>query len=98
LRLKHWVERQVTLEGWRHGGKSGHYLRMAVPDTQKLKLESKSWLAHINFQVSGPDTPAVAAGRKLLEAVHNFERLTGPRSKSFGAVIPVTGLNKNSDS
>ena len=71
---------------------------MAVPDTQKLKMDLKSWLESIDRQFPGRDTPAVAAGRKLLEAIHSFERLTGPRSKSFGAVIPVTGLNKNSNS
>lgn len=38
-----------------------------VPDTQKLKLDLKSWLALIDLQVSGPDSPAIAAGRKLLE-------------------------------
>jgi hypothetical protein len=71
---------------------------MPVPDTQKLKLDLKNWLGYIDLQVSGPDLPAVAAGRKLLEAIHDFEGLTGPRSKSFGAVIPPTGLNKNPDS
>ena len=71
---------------------------MPVPDTQKFKLELKSWLESIDRLFPGKDTAAVAAGRTLLEAIHSFERLTGPRSKSFGAVIPTTGLKKNPDS
>jgi hypothetical protein len=67
---------------------------MAIPDTQKLNLELKSWLESIDRQFPGKDTSAVAAGRKLLEAIHSFERLTCPRRKSFGAVIPTTGLSK----
>ena len=47
---------------------------MPVPDTQKLKLDLKHWLAHIDLIVSKPDTPAIAAGRKLLEAIHSFEK------------------------
>jgi hypothetical protein len=69
-------------------------VKMPVPDTQRLKLELKSWSEYTDRQFPGKDTPAIAVGRELLEALHRFERLTGPRSKSFGAVIPVTGPNK----
>jgi hypothetical protein len=71
---------------------------MPVPDTQKLKSDLKDWLGRIDLMVAKPDTPAVAAGRKLLEAIHNFERLTRLPSESFGAAIPTTGLNNNPDS